>query len=127
MAPLGPNESERRRYERFAIQGNAFAVLLSDTPRLGQIIDISRGGMSFRYVDDAGAISDRADLDIFLLNQPVLMKSVAVRSRCDFQIEPRKSSTSETVRRCCVEFVALGPGHSYALDELLQHHTQSMT
>lgn len=125
MDPLGPNESERRRYERFAVQGNAFAVLLSDTPRLGQIIDISRGGMSFRYVDDASAISDRAALDIFLLNQPVLMKGVPVRSRCDFQLEPYGSRTRKTVRRCCVEFVALGPGQSYALDELLQHHTQA--
>ena len=119
-------ETERRRHKRFAAQGDAYAVLRSQSPRLGQIIDVSRGGMSFRYVDGTEDSSGPAALDVFLLNQPVLMKSVPVRSCCDFAIDPAAEQKEESIRRCCVEFVALEPGQASALEDFIEHHTRPL-
>lgn len=116
-------ETERRRHERFAVQSDAYAVLRSHLPRLGKIIDVSRGGMSFRYVDGSENISGTAAMDVFLLNQPVLMKSVPVRSCCDFALDPMSADDDESLRRSCVEFVALEPGQASALEDFIAHHT----
>ena len=120
-------ETERRRHERFAVQGDAYAVLRSDSSRLGKIIDVSRGGMSFRYVDGAENVTGTAAVDVFLLNRPVLMKSVPVRSCCDFPLDTPSVDTEEALRRRCVEFVALEPGQASALEDFITHHTRPLS
>lgn len=119
-------ETERRRHERFAVQSDAYAVVRSHSPRLGKIIDVSRGGMSFRYVDGSESDSGTAAVDVFLLNQPVLMKSVPVRSCSDFPLDPPSVDAEESLRRRCVEFVALKPGQASALEDFIAHHTRPL-
>jgi len=41
---------ERRKYERHLVQDGALAVLGANTSRVGQIEDISLGGIKFHYV-----------------------------------------------------------------------------
>jgi Tfp pilus assembly protein PilZ len=44
--------SGRRRHKRFRLKVSAFAVLNSPFSEMGEIIDISMGGLSFRYTSD---------------------------------------------------------------------------
>jgi hypothetical protein len=43
---------ERRRHKRFQVPEGAQVSLRLPKTRMGQIIDISMGGLAYRYVDD---------------------------------------------------------------------------
>lgn len=55
---------ERRRFRRFLVKPGAFAVFCRSTVIPARIIDISRGGMAFCYVDEQGCLNDLCELDI---------------------------------------------------------------
>ena len=43
---------ERRKFERFFVEGTAYAALGPDFNHMGHIVDISLNGLAFSYVDD---------------------------------------------------------------------------
>ena len=43
---------ERRKHRRFRVPESAFVTLRTHDVRVAQIIDISRGGLAFRYVGE---------------------------------------------------------------------------
>ena len=72
---------ERRRLKRFTVRGNAIAVIQS-TPAviLGQIQDISPGGLSFSYLYSDERPDDSATLDIFLPDDKTHIKGFTFRT-----------------------------------------------
>lgn len=66
---------ERRQYQRFHVEDGVYAFLSHDSQKLGEVIDIGRGGMSFSY-------KDIVDLTWIPSNDPVAQWSgVGVRSK----------------------------------------------
>ena len=49
---------ERRRHKRYKAVEGAYAAISPHSHKLGQVIDISMGGLSFKYIDTT---SDDAD------------------------------------------------------------------
>ena len=43
---------DRRKHKRFRVPESAFVTLRAHDVRVAQIIDISRGGLAFRYVGE---------------------------------------------------------------------------
>lgn len=43
---------DRRKHKRFRVPESAFVTLRTHDVRVAQIIDISRGGLAFRYVGE---------------------------------------------------------------------------
>ena len=60
-----PVLGEKRRFRRFQAPQNAFALPGGPDGRLGQIMDISKGGLAFRYVGDGGQSKRSFQMDIF--------------------------------------------------------------
>ena len=58
-----PNQ---RRHARFRVLRDAFAALGPDYIKVGQILDISMGGLAFRYIVPEEGPSNASELDIFL-------------------------------------------------------------
>ncbi len=44
--------NERRKHKRFKVKQGAFAVASPDYNKLGQIKDISEGGLAFQFIED---------------------------------------------------------------------------
>ncbi len=44
-------KKERRKYTRYSIKNGSYATISPDSTKLGQIIDISMGGLAFKYID----------------------------------------------------------------------------
>ncbi|MBW1894439.1 MAG: PilZ domain-containing protein [Deltaproteobacteria bacterium] len=61
-------EIQRRKYKRYMVQDNVFAVfrLGPNSSRLVNIVDISRGGFAFKFVGKDEMSQDRFELDIFV-------------------------------------------------------------
>jgi hypothetical protein len=43
-------KQERRKYERYAVEGPAYAAIGPDFGRMGHIVNISRSGLAFTYI-----------------------------------------------------------------------------
>ena len=114
--------AERRKYKRFHVQNGAHAVLGTHYAELlGQIIDISRGGVSFRYVAGEKPSSGSFELDISLAN--FYLRKVPFKNISDFQIANEFFLGSIPIRRRGVQFGELTPNRISQLEYFIQRHT----
>jgi hypothetical protein len=107
--------NQKRRFKRFQAPQNAFALLRGPDGRLGQIIDISRGGLAFRYVGNGGQPRRSFKLDVFLANNDFHLEKVSFRTVSDFEVSKQGLANSVIMRRRGVQF-----------DELNQHHVSRL-
>ena len=57
--------AERRMHERFKAKEGAFAKVKNGSYKLGQIKDISKGGLAFTYPADGHQIPESFRVDVF--------------------------------------------------------------
>jgi len=55
---------EQRKHKRFRPQDGTYAILRGPGKKLGQVINISRGGLAFRYIDIGERPKRSFELDI---------------------------------------------------------------
>lgn len=115
--------SEKRRFTRFQAPQNAFALLRGPAGKLGQIIDISKGGLALRYVANSGQPSKSSQLDIFLANNDFNLEKVSFEIVSDFEIGKQGPSSSITMRRCGVQFGPLNQDHISRLEYFIQNYS----
>ena len=113
---------DRRKYKRFHVQNGAHAVLGTRYAELlGQIIDISRGGVSFRYVAGEKPSSRSFALDISLAN--FHLGKVPFKDISDCEIANEFLLGSIPIRRRGVQFGELTPGQKRLLEYFVENHT----
>jgi len=95
---------ERRKHKRFKVQDGAFAVLTPHFYNWGQIIDISRAGLAFRYTGNELPPNVSCDLGISLADIGFYLGRVPFRAISDFEIGNEVAYSFTTTRRCGVEF-----------------------
>ncbi len=89
--------SEKRRHKRFPLKVSAFALLNSPFSEMGEIIDISMGGLSFRYTSDKALPKVSLALDILCVDDGFHVAKVPVNTVAE-------SVISGEVRRRGVQF-----------------------
>jgi hypothetical protein len=70
---------------------------------VGPVIDISRGGLSFRYVDGKETTNE-SYLHIFLTEANFYLEKLPIKTILDFKIPDKSASSSNTMRRCGLQF-----------------------
>jgi hypothetical protein len=114
---------ERRQQKRFKAAEGAFAALVDQESRLGQIKDISSHGLSFRYIDSHEKLVNASELKIILGNRGLYLDKVPFKIISDFQIESEFSFSRVNMRQIGLEFGELTPGQRNRLDRFIKHHT----
>jgi hypothetical protein len=76
---------ERRLQKRFKAAEGAFAALVDQESRLGQIKDISSDGLSFRYIDSHEKLENASELKIILGNRGLYLDKVPFKIISDFK------------------------------------------
>ena len=114
---------ERRNQKRFQAQDGAFAAIRGSASKVGQIIDISRGGLAFRYIANGELSNGAAELDILLANNRFLLEKVPFKTISDFEIDKEIPFTFITMRRLGVQFGDLLDSHTSQLEYFIQNHT----
>ena len=129
-----------RTHKRFKVKDGAFAVLYHNSSKLGQIIDISMGGFSFRYCDSQFIDNDRdgqaflyhdrqnrmdglSDFDIFLVDSGIYLEKIPCKIISNFEIDDRDSSNSILMRRCGIKFAGLLPEQIRDLEHFIKNCT----
>jgi hypothetical protein len=107
------SHSEKRLLMRYpAIDGVVVAVE-PYTEILGYMIDISLGGLSFRYVDASHEKDTSTELTILVTEPRLCLDRIPYLTVADFELPVEFSFSSIRTRRRCVKFDRMS---------LLQHH-----
>ena len=114
---------ERRQQKRFKAQEGAFAALVAQESRLGQIKDISIRGLSFRYIDSNEKLENADELKIILGNQGLYLDNVPFKKISDFEIESEYNFSTVRMRQIGLEFGELTADQKMRLDRFIQYHT----
>ncbi|MDH5299571.1 MAG: PilZ domain-containing protein, partial [Desulfobulbaceae bacterium] len=112
--------TERRRDQRFAVRERAIAVLKAGASftKLGQVVDISRGGLAFDYVlldaVDPDALSGAEVevpmvLNILTEDGFMALQGAGIQTVSDRSLANDRSFSTVQTRRCSVRFRDLTP------------------
>lgn len=100
---------EQRKHKRYKVAKRAFAVLGPDAVKLCHLIDIGKGGLSYRYFVDANDMEEAVtELDI-LGGEDFYLEKVPVRVVSDKLLEDDSPFSSIAMRRRGVQFGMLTP------------------
>jgi len=117
------NDRERRKQKRFKAAKGAFAAVRQKSNQLGQIKDISFGGLAFTYLANEGAINGARALDIFVTKHRLYIKDIPFQLVRDNQVEKESPFSTVPVRQQGVRFGELSREQRDQLIQLMQYHT----
>ena len=121
-------EVENRKFKRFKVKDLSFALLKSDSyEELGEIIDISKGGLAFQYLVGENQIKEAVELDIILAHNGFHLKKLPCKTISDFEIINEIYFSSLKMRRHSIKFGELDNNQISELDYFIKQHTSSET
>lgn len=114
---------ERRKYSRFWAKDGALIEVRSHRGRLGEIIDISKGGLAFRYIDIGDRPKGSFELDIFLKEADFRLEKVPAKTISDLKTTKYFPYSSTKTRRQGVQFGELTRNQISKLDHFIKNYT----
>jgi hypothetical protein len=120
---------ERRKHKRFQACQGACAVLRphsnilgQNIDILGQIIDISRGGLGLRYVARENRSDESFELDILLAGDSFHLDKVSFQTIEDVELAKESTFSPATVRRRGLQFEKLAHWQMSRLEYFIRNH-----
>ena len=114
-------------HKRFRVQGNTFVLLRAQVSKLGRVIDISRGGLAFRYVSVGERLKEALELDLLSHHHDFSLNNIPVKIISNLEIGNEKPFSSTTLRRVGVQFEELTPEQRSKLEYFIQNQVMSKT
>jgi len=114
---------KRRKHQRFQVEDFTFVNLKSESDKdLGQLIDISNGGLSFRYFVSAKKPGNFSKLDIVLSGSDFAITGLPFRIVSDTELTNEFQYSPINFRRYCVQFEELTYNQNFKLCYFLYNH-----
>jgi hypothetical protein len=115
---------DRRKYKRFQAENGAFVSSKAQKRRIWQILDISRGGLAFRYIPLGEKIMESSELDILTRDTLFSLEKLPYRSisECDL---PEERISNYQLKRHSVQFGDLTDSQISILEQFIQNRTVS--
>jgi len=125
----------RRAFDRFEARHEVFALLKPACDRLGQVRDVSEGGLAFEYMKYEGmplAPEDRATLrlDLILGQENVLLSQIPCEIVYDMELSRGERDSGGgiegvRVRRCGLRFGRLSHEQRAAISEFILNYAST--
>jgi hypothetical protein len=115
---------ERRKDKRLQVQDGAFAMLSLQFAVLGKIVNISRGGLAFRYVASKDRSTELSALNILLTDGSFSLKRVPVKTVWDQPVLHDSADGLITVRYCGMQFDNWTTAQRSDLDYFIENFTR---
>ncbi len=116
---------ERRKHERFHVQEGALAVLGPHFRKMGQIMDISWGGLSFRYVARDEPSEGQINLNISLPDGTFRFHDAPFQTVWDSSTPYDFSFGAITFGQCGVRFGQLSDVQTSQLEYFMHNYTEN--
>jgi hypothetical protein len=114
---------DRRKHKRYPGVEGAIVAVRPRAEILGQMIDVSLGGLSFQYIDSAIDESPSDELTILMSTPRLYLDRIPYRTVADFALPQEFSFSSIPVRRRCVAFGHLTPEKRDGIKQLMLYCT----
>jgi hypothetical protein len=109
---------ERRKHDRFVVRKLAIAVPNTPTSQIAKIVNISKGGIAVRYLEQKNWLKNADTIDI-LVNSNFMMNNIPIKNVNDFKVTNPVSFSIISERQCCLQFGALSPEQELLLNEFI--------
>ena len=113
---------EQRKHKRFRPQDGTYALLRGPGKKLGQVINISRGGLAFRYIDIGERPESSFELDISIEEKGFILDNLLFETVSDFSSSREFPFSSTPIRRRGGQFKALNKKQISELEYLIQNY-----
>lgn len=112
---------ERRQHKRFRAKNLMVTVQQRTKTKIGQVVNISRGGMAVRYVDEGDLLMDAKEVSI-MKNSDFFLTEVPVDVVMDLRYNDDEQFSTVIERQSCMKFGDLTPEQLDRLDYLIMKH-----
>ncbi|MDX1775226.1 MAG: PilZ domain-containing protein [Desulfobulbales bacterium] len=116
--PTDSHQSERRKHQRYEVPHLAIAVPKRPTAQVARIVNISKGGLAVRYLDQEDWLGHARAIDI-LVNSNFFMTNIPITNINDFKVKNQVSFSIVSERQCCLEFGPLSSEQELQLKEFI--------
>ena len=120
-------KQERRKHTRYPAKDGAYATISPESTKIGQIVDISMIGLSFKYIDTHDTQKkNNTPQTLFLSSMGYYVGDINFRTIADFEVacsetgEP--SSDTMVIRMRRVEFTDLKLKQLFDLDYYIENN-----
>lgn len=116
---------ERRKHKRYKAVEGAYAAISPNSHKLGQIIDISMGGLSFKYIDTKNNEENaetQPEKTVFLSSMGYYVGDLPFRIISDYEVTNVPSFSSMKVRKRHIQFTDLSFKQLFDLDYYLRNN-----
>ena len=115
--------TERRKHKRFKIKDFIFVKFRSESDEdVGQLLDISKEGLSLRYFVNAGKPKNFYQLDLFLSGSDFIIAGVPFRTVSNTELNDGLRFSPTVFRRSSVQFGHLTTKQISKLDYFISQH-----
>jgi hypothetical protein len=116
--------AEQRIHKRFRVRENSYVTLGGRVSKLGQIVDISQGGLSFRYIDIGERPNSSLKVKLSIKNNNGFqLENIPFKTIYDLRATKEFPFSSTRVRRRGGRFEALSQEQISGLEYLIQNYT----
>ncbi len=118
---------ERRKYPRYDVENGSLVAFKHYAPKLGQIIDMSLGGLAFRYIEnrEKNTSSELSEIDILVPEEGFYLKQIPIKSLIDIEITNEIPFSTSTMWQHCVQFDTLSLNQQTHLEFFINKYTQN--
>ncbi len=118
---------ERRSQERHQIQQGIYALLKNGSSKLGQIVNISKGGLAFKYINHEEQIGEPVEVDIFISGNGYFLKGIPCKKISDIHVDNFVPFSTFEMRQLGVQFGEMSHGQAHQLDTFIKKYTLVQT
>jgi len=123
------NRDEFRKHERYKVKDGALVVLEPDFDRIGKIVDISQGGLSFLHKGKKEMMSNPCEVSFVFDNAAGRMRhgpfKFSTNIISDAKINNKNLNNSDGMKCCRMKFQDLSYYQKLWVDECIRNHTKS--
>lgn len=113
---------ERRKHERFTVREGVSVAFVPYLSKQGQIIDISEGGLSFRYISGKKGLW-REFIAVLIDRMDFFLKDVPFKTVYDFKIKHVNFFGVKSIQRCGGKFGELTSVQTAKLEYFIKNYT----
>jgi hypothetical protein len=117
---------ERRKHKRYSIKDGSYATISPESKKLGQIVDISMGGLAFKYIDAKPETQKGINIHetLFLSSMGYYVGDIDFKTIADHEVSdheiPTTSANIMKIRMRHVQFTDLKLKQLFDLDYYIE-------
>jgi hypothetical protein len=117
---------ERRKHKRFPAPPNTYVQLNDQVSKLGRVLDISRGGLAFRYISVGKKLKEVFQLDLISAQVNPGLNPLPVKVVSEIEMASETPARAVTLSRAGVQFEELMDEQVNWLERFIQKCSQTV-